>query len=447
MVHGQVLYKDIFDHKGLYIFALHSLAYLISNDSFIGIYLIQLIVGFAYGCALYKILMLYTDRLRAVIFLPVLIFITYAARSYCHGDSAEELMLPMLAFSLYYLLQYAKGQKLNLYKYALVGAFAAIAFWIKYTLCGLFFGWILLAFIFEIRDKSLKRAFAGVGIFLAAFIVATLPVIIYFAVNGAFGDMFDVYIYSNIFVYTSKGGNTFFNKVGVAIWGFVQSIGYGYLYYIAVIPGFVYLALSKQFVRREKIVIFVLYAITNFLIYAGGRHSAYYGLPNAIFGFTGAVALCGTAEMQNCLAKIPSRLIATAGILLASLLGITFFVSPNIEFMFKKKSDLVQYQFAGIINEIPDATILNYGTLDLGFYTTTQTIPNCKYYFKPNIGLEAIMEMQNEWVLEGKSDFVVCVDTPPENIDLNYTLVAEGRQKYEEKVFDYYLYELTSHLN
>ncbi|MDE6001739.1 MAG: hypothetical protein K2G96_05430, partial [Clostridia bacterium] len=67
--------------------------------------------------------------------------------------------------------------------------------------------------------------------------------------------------------------------------------------------------------------------------------------------------------------------------------------------------------------------------------------------FKPNIGLEAIMEMQNEWVLEGKSDFVVCVDTPPENIDLNYTLVAEGRQKYEEKVFDYYLYELTSHLN
>ena len=388
MVHGKVLYRDIFDHKGLYIYALHSFAYLISDKSFIGVYLIELLIGFAYGCALYKILRLYMDKLRAVIFLPVMLFVSYAAWAFMHGDSAEELMLPMLAFSLYYLLQYAKGQKLNFYKYALVGAFAAVAFWIKYSLCGLFFGWILLAFIFEIRDKSLKRAFAGVGLFLGAFIVATLPVIIYFAVNHALGDMFDVYIYSNIFVYTSKGGPNFFTKVGVAIYGYVISIGYGFLYYIAIVPGFVFLAMSKKYTRREKIVIFVLYGVTNLLIFAGGRHSKYYGLPSCIFAFTGAVALSETEEMQNCFAKLSKKLAAKAAVLVAVLCGLGLFVSPNIEFMFNKKSDLVQYQFAEIINETPDATILNYGILDLGFYTTTGTIPNCKYYCKPNIDFE-----------------------------------------------------------
>lgn len=444
MLHGKVLYRDIFDHKGLYIFVIHSLAYLISDKSFAGVYLIQLVTGFFYGLALYRILLLYIDKLHAAVFLPVLVFMTYAAVSYCHGDSAEEIMLPMFGWSLLWLLQYARGERLGFYRYALSGAFAAVGFWIKFTLCGLFFGWILLAFIFEIKDGSVKRAFIGAACFAAAFVAATAPVLIYFAVNGALGDMFEVYIYNNVFVYTGSGGSGIFAKIGSALYGYIISIGYGYTYYISIIPAFIYLARSKQFTRREKIAVFVLYALTNFFIFAGGRKSKYYGLPSCIFAYTGAVALCRTDVLHNLFVKIAKRTGAAVSAVVIALSCLAFLVSPNVGFMFYKKSDLIQYKFAEIIEQTPDATILNYGTLDLGLYTVTGTIPDCKYYFKPNINLEVITDTQNRWVTEGISDYVVCVNTPPENIELHYELAAEGTQKYEGKMMTYYLYKLSA---
>ena len=439
MLKGKVLYRDIFDHKGLYIYALHSLAYLISHKSFIGVYFVELLVGFAYAFALYKILLLYVNKTRAVIFMPVLIFVSYAAWAFCHGDSAEELTLPLMAWSLLYLLQYVRGQKLQLYKYALVGVFTAITFWIKYTDCGLFFGWVLLAFIFEVRDKNIRHAFAGVGICAAAFLLASLPVFIYFGVNGALGDMFTVYIYNNVFAYSSAKSSIFMKPV-LFIYAWILSIVYGFLYYIAVIPGFVYIAASKKFSRREKAVVFTLYALLNFVIFVGGRRSKYYGLPSCIFAYTGVAALCDVAEMHNLLAKTGKKLIATCAVVLGCLCGLGFFFSSNIEFMFNKKQDLIQYRFADIISETPDATLLNYGFLDLGLYTTTGIVPECKYFFKPNIPLDEIMETQNEWVAEGKIDYIICIDKPPEDVDIHYELYATEKQKFETMVHTYYLY-------
>ena len=449
MVHGKVLYRDLFDHKGFYIYALHSIAYLISNDTFIGMYLFELIVGFFYGFAFYKILTLYTDRLHAVLFMPVLLFVTYVAQSFCHGDSAEELMLPMLAFSLYYLLQFAKGQKLHLYKYAVVGAFAALAFWIKFTLCGLFFGWILLAFIYEVIDKNVKHALVGAGLFVSGFLVVTLPVIIYFGANEAFGELWHSYFAVNLFGYS--GGEptplgesgSFFGKIIRAVYGYLTSICYGYLYYLAIIPGLLAFLISKGYHRREKVVISVLYILTNLLIYAGGKRYTYYGLPSAIFAVTGFIALCNLSDFGTILTKPNKKFFATVSVMLAVLCGLTFFVSSNIEFMFKKKKNLVQYRFAEIIKQTPDATLLNYDFIDLGLYTTTGIIPDCKYFFRPNLTIPEIMEMQKDIVANGKVDYVFCIELKPENIDDHYELAAPPiKQKLESNEYTYYLYKL-----
>lgn len=84
--------------------------------------------------------------------------------------------------------------------------------------------------------------------------------------------------------------------------------------------------------------------------------------------------------------------------------------SSNFEFRNVKKEDLVQYQFAEIINQKPDATLLNYGFLDGGFYTVTGNVPKIKYFHKPNIEYEKypiIMDEQNRYVREKVVDFVV----------------------------------------
>lgn len=442
MANGQVLYKDIYEQKGIYLYILHILAYYISHDTFIGVYLFELVFGGLFAYATYLLMKLYLDKTRAAVFLPYAVIAAFASVSFCHGDSAEEFIMPLMAFSLLFMMQYAKGGKLPLYKYALSGAFAGIAFWVKFTLCGFFIGWIILAFVFEIIRKDIKHAFLGAAAFLGAMLVISIPAFAYFGAKGALGDMFECYIYNNMFLYTGEK-SSIFKKIGLMLWGYGISIGYGLLFYISIIPGFVYIALSKNFTRFEKAALFTLYAVTNFFIFVGGRRSKYYGLPSCIFSFAGVVALCKLSFTQKAIDKILKRLALSCGISLVLLAGFSMALSSNTPLMFKKKSDLPQFKFAKIIKEEnPNATLLNYGSLDKGLYTVAEIVPTCKYFCGLNIQLPVLTDTQNEWIAEGKTDYVIAA-VQPENIYDKYELISVASYKYEWKTRTYYLYGLT----
>lgn len=445
MLGGKVLYRDIFDQKGPYLFMAHSFAYLLSHRSFIGVYLIELVLAFVFAYAEYRILLLYIEKKYALLSLPVVMFASYATYAFVYGDSAEEFSLPFMALSLFFLLEFTKGKKMSLVKYGLVGAFTSYTLWIKFTLCGFYFAWALLMLIFELKDKNYKHLLLGIAVFFGAFFTVCVPVFIYFGVNHSFGDLFEAYFYRNIFVYTSgtDGQNTgFARKLFWPIWMFIRSIGYGYTFYILIIPGFLFLALSKEFTRREKAAIFTAYAVMNFIIFVGGRGGKYYGLPVNIFSFIGIIAICKvkfTAKMWDFLFK---KFFIVAGVCTFSLAGLSIAINPIRYMVFSKKSSRVQYQFAELIEEYPSANIIDYGALDLGVHTATDTFPECKYYFKPNMALPAVMETQDEWVREGKADYVVSTARLPEEISGKYELIARGRQRADSIIEDYYLYRL-----
>ena len=96
-------------------------------------------------------------------------------------------------------------------------------------------------------------------------------------------------------------------------------------------------------------------------------------------------------------------------------------------------------------------TILNYGYLDMGFYTTTGIVPNTRYFEKLNFKYKKYPENVdelNKYIDNKEVDFVIYVtkgveDFPKtESIGTTYKLVAHERQRFEGRMFDYYLYEL-----
>ncbi|MDE7438921.1 MAG: hypothetical protein K2N23_00165 [Clostridia bacterium] len=446
MLKGKVLYRDIFDHKGFYIYALHSVAYLISHRTFIGIYLVEIALAFVFAYAEYRILLLYLEKKYALICLPFIMFASYSSFTLFHGDSAEELVMPFMAVSLWYLLEYAKGGKVSLIRYAAVGAFAAIAFWIKYTLCGFYLGWAVIMLIFELKDKTWKHLLAGIGAFFGAFLVVSLPVFIYFGVHGAFKDLWEVYFYDNLFVYSSgTRGNIvgFIKKIFWPLWVFIRSIYFGLSFYLLILPGFVYLIFTKDINRREKAAIFTTYGCMNFLIYAGGRGGVYYGFTVCMYAFIGMVALCKLKFTSKALDKVLKKFYVVAGICVFALSGLSLAVNPIRYRVFSPTSSRVQYKFAKIIEETHfSGNILNYNALDLGINTATDTVPECKYFFKPNIKLDEITDTQKEWVTEGKADYVVCIAPLPEAISEKYELLATARQRSDTRIETYYLYAL-----
>lgn len=464
MANGQVLYKDIYEQKGLYLYVLHIPAYRISHTTFIGVYLYELVSAGLFAYAAYLLIKLYADKVRAVMLTPYMIVAAFASISFCHGDSAEEFIMPLMAFSLFFMLKYAKGGGLKLYKYALSGAFAGLAFWVKFTLCGFFIGWIILAFVFEIIRKDIRHAFAGAAVFLGAMAAVSVPALVYFGVCGALGDMYECYVYNNMFLYTGEKSSVF-QKLGLMLRGYGLSIVYGLLFYISIIPGFVYIAASKNFTRFEKAALFTLYAVTNFFIFVGGRRSKYYGLPSCIFSFAGAVALCGFNRTRRAVDYLTAfilpadpvapppadgktagiavkRAAAACAVSLILVAGFSMALCVNTPFMFRKKSDLPQFKLAAIIKEEnPNATLLNYGTLDSGLYTVADIVPTCRYFCGLNIPLQELTDTQNEWIADGKTDYVLSA-APIENIDLKYELVSQASYRYEWKMRTYYLYGL-----
>lgn len=132
-------------------------------------------------------------------------------------------------------------------------------------------------------------------------------------------------------------------------------------------------------------------------------------------------------------------------IYVATCMLFTCNISSNFEFRKVKKDDLVQFQFAKIINEKPNSTLLNYGFLDGGFYTVTGIIPNFKYFQNQNIDYEKypiIMDEQNRYIKESLADFVVIkVLNEDDSLDIPYLYENYNKlqTKYVEDVNCYYM--------
>ena len=154
---GQVVYRDIFEQKGILLYFLHMLAYFVSHTTFIGVFILEVIAGTAFLFINIKILTLYTD-VRFALFAGVLCSLSvYTARSFCEGDSAEELCLPLLAYALYLSVKAFKTDKWITNKQLFcVGVVSACVLWIKYTMLGFFIGWIIVPLFWLIQKKQWK---------------------------------------------------------------------------------------------------------------------------------------------------------------------------------------------------------------------------------------------------------------------------------------------------
>ena len=116
------------------------------------------------------------------------------------------------------------------------------------------------------------------------------------------------------------------------------------------------------------------------------------------------------------------------------------------------KEDLVQYKYASIINETEDATLLNYGTLDAGFYTTTGITPNIRFFQTSNVSYSKfplVMDEQNRYIKEQVVDYIVIQALTShynENFEIpylndNYKLIEKEIQQNENSDFYYLLFK------
>lgn len=419
MAHGKVMYVDLIDHKGPYVYAVYALAYLISRDSFIGIFFLEVVNMFFFLLYSWKTVCLYTENENTGLWcLPLLAAGMTAAKSFVHGGSIEELCVGIFAYAVYSMLCFLRREREMKAGILLVnGILAGILFWSKFTLLGLYIAWIVLVFTVHLARRQIRKAFQSASVFMGAFLATTIPWLVYFGIYHKTNVWLQTYLWNNIFGYTSSGSSGIGERLATALLNAFRSVkdpenlSYG----ILVMAGCTAFCVCfwKGVSLIEKMAVGLMGFLTALGIFVGGTKHDYYGLPLAVFGMFGIVSLA-LAE-KHIAKKLREHQVKAFGAIRSALavgtliigLFMDYKLSPNVYLLQIKQEDMPQYRFAEIVNHSEDKTILNYGFLDGGFYTVLDQVPVVPYFCVMNIHPDVILAEQNRYLEQGLTNWVV----------------------------------------
>ena len=450
MFDGVVVYSEIYEQKGILLYFLHGIASIISYDSFLGVWVLEVIFFAVFLNFAAKTILLFIDDNKAVIIvLPILSMILLTDKTFSFGDSAEEFVLPLYMAFIYHSIKYFKGeQERYSFKRAIIdGGLIGCVFWIKFNLIAFFAGYIICILANYLFRKCYKEAIhylAGISI---GAVLATIPWIIYFLVTDSIYDWIYYYFYANTALYTVK-------TTTIDLLFFIKNI---YLYLLETsgqiivlgVVGIIFVMLSNKKIKNVfgRWGIVVTYFLTVIGVWIGGINHAYYGFALAVFVTFGLIACYNGVKSVNSefiSKKTKKHETVFLVILYLGIAAATYWGANAHNMMWVDKNEIAQYQFAEIINKTEDATLLNYGSLDGGFYTAAGIVPNCKYFcMTNNTELTEMKKVQDEFVKEAKVDYVVtCNDDPiPKFLADNYKLVIEKTETYGTASSIYRLYE------
>lgn len=442
MKYGLVPYRDLYEQKGPVLYMIHCLASFISENTFIGVWIIELVCAtmFLYGG--YRLMKEYCDD-HALFLVPVLAAFTYSSLFFCHGDSAEELVLPILMWIVWNGMVHAhSGSTTTDREFFLAGLSGGIVLWIKYTLLGVFPAWGICAIIPFLKKGDYGAVVKAVVSVIAGVMVASVPVLLYFGLNHALDDLWQVYFIDNLFVYSKDGAGGIWNLIRTVVSGFEPLLYLSRSFIVMMCAGTIYLLFHKRW--RELGTYLLLMIMTGIFAFVGGTWFLYYSLIFAVFIPMGLV--CAEWLIGKAIKKIKNHTGTVLACEMTLAVVFCYLTSTNTYLLGKPRTDLPQYQFDQIIRKIENPTLLNYGFLDGGFYTVSQIVPTSRYFAQLNIPLQEMKDQQKETVQKQLVDFVVTrSDSAYEMQEFDgYQIVATAQYTFEGSIRHYALYEKKS---
>lgn len=279
MANGYVIYKDLFEQKGPLLYAVHAIAYLISNCTLIGVFLFEILSFTVFLYFISKIMSLYVRKVHVLWGLPLISYVILSSYVFIAGDSAEEFCMPLLAISLYELLNYYKNvypNKMPTKNIIINGIIAGCVLWIKYNLLGFWFGFAGFLCIELLFHKKIKEAFLTGIYFLLGMLISSIPWLIYFGINGALYDMFEVYFLVNITSYSTQ--TSIINRIITAIKDASMYAKNLKICSITTLVGYTYMMINKKSIPNiyGKITLTITILISIICVYYGANHTYYF---------------------------------------------------------------------------------------------------------------------------------------------------------------------------
>lgn len=217
MAEGQVPYLDTFDHKGLLLYFINYIGYLISPHR--GVWVIEILFMFVSVLFSYKIARKFVSK-------PIALLITLIALAPFYnyfegGNLTEEYALPLQMISLYIFFDFFLSPKKYLssgknykskinYKYFnflvfVCGICFAGVLFLRPNMVSVWLVFGIMVLIYTLAKKKYLELLKFILSFVMGAFVISIPIFIYLIINGAFQSFIDDYILFNL-SYTADEG-------------------------------------------------------------------------------------------------------------------------------------------------------------------------------------------------------------------------------------------------
>ena len=427
MLKGKKMYTDLFDHKGPLLYVLYAIAAMISDRSFAGVYLIEVLSLFWFLWECWKLLkLLQTEHPFPGLLLIAIAIVTAKAFSF-GGGSVEELALPLLmhclVLSLKRILAEESFSKKDCF---LIGILASAVFLMKFTLCGFFAGLAIALILYQARQER-SRLLACIMEAIAGFLVPVLITVLLFSMNGNLSDFLKVYFGYNLNQYPASAG------IPTRIYRMARA----YFFYLKNNPVLIlfstigFFAGIHEFHRKPaaRNLLILIFLCWYFISFIGNIFIAYYILP----------MICFSVFLVPIISRKMNRKVMIS--LSACLSVLCAYGSSNLRAIGRQGS--VQQDFVSLIQIYdPGASYLMLEGYDQGFYLEGGEIPACRYFSAINSETEEMKQERLHCIEEKQIRYLISMD---HELDLpEYDLIAQETGEYDGMERTYRLYERNS---
>jgi len=197
---GKLVYHDVVDHKGPFLYLINVVALTLFNGNYTGIWIFEILSLFTTMVILHKTLLFFFNKFISS--LAVITGILYIVPLLIGGNLTEEWALPYISLALYIILSYFyKREKFTKIDLFLLSFTFVIVLMLRANLVAVWGGFgtaLLIKWIFE---KKYKELIFNLSYLLLFAIISIIPFFLYFYSKGILDDAIYFVFQFNLFEY------------------------------------------------------------------------------------------------------------------------------------------------------------------------------------------------------------------------------------------------------
>lgn len=213
---GKTPYGDFWDSKGPCIFYINALGLLLGNGSRWGVWFVEFVFIFITFLTLYKILSKQWDSNSALFGITLAGLGLRNVLGYGNYTEEYSLLFNAIGLSLFFSIE---NNPKKLWAYFAIGALFGVSFTFRANNIGGLFGILLAVFLFFTLKRNFIEATKTMCIILVGFALPLLLWTLYFALQGAAGDMIYASLIFNFAYSSAKDRGVLFLFQGLGKYG------------------------------------------------------------------------------------------------------------------------------------------------------------------------------------------------------------------------------------